>query len=412
MKTKMEYPPNLNQLGQRAFQHLRYLSETVGPRPLGSPALQQAGETLRDGLRAAGLQVSEQRLPVPLWEAFACTLEVDGEALPAYANTFSPACQVEAEYVPLAVLAELEAADLHGRIALLVGDLSWGTGHGARQSAYYPEGTARLFDLLEAKQPAAVLSVCPRPGSRERMLQDWLFPLPSASVPLEVGAALLRRADRAKLRLRIDSRSQPGHFANVIARLPGRGAGRIVVMAHYDSMPDTPGAVDNASGAALLLALAETLAGQPGEVELEFLACCGEEMGGVGVAHYLQQPEAAVEETLAVINMDAVGQLMGPNTITTLAASGELTAALQAVQLRHPGSLWVDPWYESDHSAFIWRGVPAVALSSRGFDQVMHSPQDTSQYVSPARLEQAGAIVLDVIAALADKTPQWCRGEG
>jgi aminopeptidase YwaD len=409
MKSISKQPETHSHLGQRAFQHLRFLSESIGPRPLGSPELIQAGDYLHDGFRAAGLPVTAQRLTVPVWQAQNCSLEMDGETLPAYANTFSPPCAVEAPCVPLAVLPELEAAELHGRIALLYGDMCWGTGHGARQSAYYPDNTARLFALLEARQPAAVLSVCPRPGSRERMLQDWLFPVPSASVQLEVGAALLNRAGAAQLRLHIDSQTQPGRFANLVAMRPGGAAGRIVVMAHYDSMPDTPGAVDNASGAALLLALAETLAGQPAGIGLEFLATCGEEMGGVGVAHYLKQPEAALDEVLAVINLDAVGQLMGPNTVTTLAASEAMQAALQAVQARHTGSLWVDPWVESDHSAFIWRGVPAVAVSSRGVDQVMHTARDAANWISPTRLDQAGALVLDVIAALADKTPAWCR---
>jgi len=50
-------------------------------------------------------------------------------------------------------------------------------------------------------------------------------------------------------------------FRNIIATLPGllHPEQRVVVLAHYDTVADTPGADDNASGVALLLELAEIL---------------------------------------------------------------------------------------------------------------------------------------------------------
>ncbi len=55
-------------------------------------------------------------------------------------------------------------------------------------------------------------------------------------------------------------------MANVIAEVPGRGPGSILLGAHYDSVPDVtdaPGADDNASGVAVLLDLAARLVREP-----------------------------------------------------------------------------------------------------------------------------------------------------
>ncbi len=61
---------------------------------------------------------------------------------------------------------------------------------------------------------------------------------------------------------------------NLIAELPGRERRKeiIVVGAHYDSLPGSPGANDNASGVAALVALARTFAGDPQERTIRFVA--------------------------------------------------------------------------------------------------------------------------------------------
>jgi hypothetical protein len=71
--------------------------------------------------------------------------------------------------------------------------------------------------------------------------------------------------------------SKPCH--NIEAELPGRGSGILVIGAHYDSVSGAPGANDNGSGVAAMLALARRFAGQPGERTLRFVAFVNEEPG-------------------------------------------------------------------------------------------------------------------------------------
>ena len=65
--------------------------------------------------------------------------------------------------------------------------------------------------------------------------------------------------------------------ANLIAETDGVGAAYYVVGAHYDTVPGTPGADDNASGVAVLLELGRRLASRPPPVPLRLVAFTLEE---------------------------------------------------------------------------------------------------------------------------------------
>lgn len=398
--------PNLS--GDTALRHARHLSVTIGPRPVGSAANTRAAAYLQTNLAELGWEVETQMLEVPAWEPLGTTLTLAGRPWPAEASLFSPECDVTAPAVAVGTLAELRAADLAGRIALLYGDLCAGTGLSARRAVYFPERDGQIMDLLEAKRPAAVLAVHSKAHSLETLFHDWLFPLPSATVPAEAGRELLR-AGGAPLALRIASRRGPAASVNVRARLAGVRPERVLLLAHFDSVPGCPGAVDNASGVGCLLALAEALAARRPALSVELLAVNGEEVGGPGDLTYLEHGAATLAEVLAVINLDGVGGWVGCNTVTSLGASAEFQALIAANANRYPGLAPVEPWYASDHTAFVMRGVPAVALSSNGVSDIMHTPADTAEWLSAAKLAEAGGLALDLTRALAERAPGWTR---
>lgn len=94
--------------------------------------------------------------------------------------------------------------------------------------------------------------------------------------------------------------SSSGKLTNVIGHIPGKLAGSLIVGAHYDSRPyagAAPGAEDNGSGVASLLAIAKVL--KMSKVvpkrSIYFVAFAGEEPGLVGSAHFAQ---ALMQEAL------------------------------------------------------------------------------------------------------------------
>jgi len=68
--------------------------------------------------------------------------------------------------------------------------------------------------------------------------------------------------------------------------------------------------------------------------------------------------------------------------------------------LKYPGVVKVEPWPESNHSTFSFRGVPALAISSIGARNIAHTPQDRLEMVSPARMLEATQLVLDIASSL------------
>jgi Zn-dependent M28 family amino/carboxypeptidase len=304
-------------------------------------------------------------------------------------------------------LSELRVADLDGRIAVLHGDLTAGTGYPAKSAYYFPDRDAEILRLLDEKKPAAVITVHSRTGSLQRLISDWQFSIPSATVPAEVGLVLLRHHEQP-MQLQIDSQQKAGQFCNVVGRV-GKQDRRITLIAHFDTVSDSPGAIDNGSGLAALLTLAEFLARQPLHIALEFIALNGHENGGVGIAEYMRSHSGDLDGVVAAINMDGVGQVLGPNTIATFSECASLSQEAAAAIAEFPGVVPVDPWFQSDHSPFSRRGIPTVAISSTGVANVMHRPSDTLDWVSVAKVEEVVQVVRALVARLEDKPAGWCR---
>jgi aminopeptidase YwaD len=406
----------LHDIGRAAFKHLEHLCQEIGPRPVGSRGNLAAVEYIQRALQDCGLDVSLQEFPCPLWEEIETHLALSGRHLKAgrpsdaivTANAFSPPCDVTAATVALGTVTELEEADLTGRIGLLYGELTKGTGIGARNAVYFPEHHQRIVELLEQKRPAALITIHAKIGSLERLIRDPEFTIPSATVPTEVGLTLLRNGDQP-FHLTIDTRASPAQFSNVVAARAGGRPGRIALLAHFDTINSSPGAVDNGSGVAVLLALAEALSRRDLPLSLEWILVNGEENGGLGDAAYLRERGDTLDQMLVVINLDGVGQQVGANTITVTGASQPFQDRVRDVHRRYPGVVWSDPWYESDHSAFLWRGVPCVPFTSIGVANIDHLPADNLAWISPAKLGEVASLVAELIQVLQDKSPEWCR---
>ncbi|HTU26241.1 MAG TPA: M28 family peptidase [Pirellulales bacterium] len=102
--------------------------------------------------------------------------------------------------------------------------------------------------------------------------------------------------------------------SNLIAELPGtRRAGEIVVLgAHYDSTPTTPGADDNASAVAVLLEVARRMRSRPCERTIRFVAFTCEEMphfhtGDMGSQVYARACRALGERIVGMLCLEMVG---------------------------------------------------------------------------------------------------------
>lgn len=383
------------------FRHLKALSVEIGARPGGSVGNQAAAAYIESVYRRCGLAVEVQEFACPAWEELGAWLCLQNSALPVAANPYSPSCLVTAPVTPVHTRAELEQLDLEGKLAVLYGELvrrplppkAW---------RFKDEADVRVVELLEAKRPAAILTVQHRRGEIERLIEDWEFHAPSATVSAEVGALLLNRVGE-NVRLRIDTRHSRSTTANVIGRLPGLTRQQLVLCAHYDTKVDTPGASDNASGVAVMLALAEQLCRQEQPYSLEFIAFTNEEYLPAGDDEYVHRRGGAIDQIDVVLNFDAVGLRQGPNSVAAFNLTPALQADVEQTIARFPEVRWVNPWFESNHATFAIRGTPCLAFTAQTDEQHYHLRSDTIEQISRARLDEMVQIGGDLVEMLSQR---------
>ncbi len=103
---------------------------------------------------------------------------------------------------------------------------------------------------------------------------------------------------------------QPVDYSeNLIARLEGTVfPNRVfVVGAHFDTIANTPGADDNASGVAGMLEVARILAGRNMPWTIEFVAFTLEELGLYGSYHYVADALAQGKDIFGFVNFEMIG---------------------------------------------------------------------------------------------------------
>jgi Peptidase family M28 len=118
---------------------------------------------------------------------------------------------------------------------------------------------------------------------------------------------------RAGLQPRRDSYEIDGLAChNIEAEIRGTRPEIVVIGAHYDSVLGSPGANDNGSGAAALLALARRFAGKPAGQTLRFVAFVNEEppyfqTEQMGSLVYARRCKARGDQIAAMISLETIG---------------------------------------------------------------------------------------------------------
>ena len=130
---------------------------------------------------------------------------------------------------------------------------------------------------------------------------------PTAFVSIADSARL---EDGMRVRVKIGGRFVPGRRErNVIADIPGRGDGHVIVSAHYDSVWRGPGAIDNATGVEGVRRVGEALTGRELEHGVRLIAFAAEEIKLTGSRYYVDEANLRdeLDEVLGVVNLDCIG---------------------------------------------------------------------------------------------------------
>ncbi|TFW29022.1 M28 family peptidase [Duganella callida] len=174
---------------------------------------------------------------------------------------------------------------------------------------------------------------------------------------------------------------------NVAAVVPGTDpklkSEVVIYSAHWDHLGIQPrdgeakadtifnGAVDNASGAAALLAMAAEAQRHPAKRSQMFLWVAAEEQGLLGSAAYAASPLWPLAKTAANLNLDSLNFVGATRDIgtqgserTELGKMAETTAKAMGMKIAEAKPDLGGGYFRSDHFNFAKRGVPAFSIES------------------------------------------------
>lgn len=192
-----------------------------------------------------------------------------------------------------------------------------------------------------------------------------------------------------------------GASVNVVAEPPGFDVNQphVVIGAHLDTVPQAPGAEDNASGVAVMLELARMLREEPAALPVRLVAFGAEESRGKGASmyafgsrHYVAQLTSAQRSAVrGMVSLDRVGVR---SATVPVCFGGRGTPALAEALRRAAENVVTKACRNraSDHVSFESVGIPAARLGSVPY-AAYHSARDVPRVVDLRQLERTGAAV-------------------
>ncbi len=160
---------------------------------------------------------------------------------------------------------------------------------------------------------------------------------------------------------------------------------QIVVGAHMDAVPGSPGADDNGSGTAGVIELARILADVETDMTFVFVTFDAEEVGLHGAYHYADDAFARGDNIVYMFNLDMVGATGNTDQVTVYHGTetgyselyNQLADSLLGLTGHMSGNI-----AQSDHWAFTQLGYTATFLIEYVFSPVYHTPQDSTTFMS------------------------------
>jgi hypothetical protein len=332
-------------MSAEALTHMRRVWEdlvALGPRMPATAAMDRTTEILVAALGDDGAAVRRHRFSVRDWRPGPSRIEIGGTRLECMPMIQSPG-----------------TAGVRGRLA-----------HGGVQDIWGMHAWRRYLVVADDDGIGAMI-LARRDGEA--------IPEPMLPGALGLPHVVVGRDDIDALDAAVESRAEvcvtseavlgpDVELANLVLEQPGEAGARLLLCAHVDSVYTTAGAYDNASGAALLTALARSLPRNRADVAIDCVWFNAEEwamQGSAALAH-----ERADDWDL-VINLDGIGR--GPTL--ELWAGPEWFAAWMLGLIGHRCELHFPPPDGSDHAAFERRGLP-VAMFTHNDQEIIHTARD------------------------------------
>jgi len=365
----------------RAMEHIRHLSEGIGPRPAGSEQEREAADYIATQLDTAGYDTQIEEFTFEAERDDSVVELPGGVLLRGLAMQGSPNGEAAgtAVHAGLGRPEDLAGGDLRGKVVI------------------FERGTVTFGDKARAAEAAGAIGVIivnDEPGLFLGSLgDDTEVSIPVIGVAGEDGDVLEEAIGE-----RISAIADAGRETTTSQNVVGRHGDRCFAYlgAHYDSVTVSPGANDNASGTAVALEVARA-----NPVDGLCVVLFGaEELGLFGSQDYVANHLAGTGRFM--LNVDMAGRWDGPVVVGNDDLTDEILAALDNAGVEGFENGAFPPYASSDHVSFASVGVPSVTFNA-GDDRAIHTAQDTMDRIDEGAVGRFLAAVDAALDALVDR---------
>ncbi|MFW9935287.1 MAG: M28 family metallopeptidase [Candidatus Thorarchaeota archaeon] len=376
--------------GSRAFGVCRYLAQTIGERVQGLESTITTKEYLCNQLIEHGLEkVHAQAFPVLTSRQKKAYIHFGNRTFEGLSFGLSGTTGSEGITGPIAKYTSWswnpsadELASFSNKIVVL----------------YTRDFSQEVVHKLIQARVRGIIHVTYEPGIPVKLPMGFIYSglktgdfdllPPIVSINYRDGAKLL--SNSRDVTIQTDVTILQSESFNILGEIPGRESDAIVLSAHYDSVPYSPGATDNAGGTAILMELARIFAETTPRWTLRFVACGSEECALQGSRYYCRSQPDGLQENKLNLNFDVHGARIGHLAVGVLGGKRLRARVGQAITPWNPK---IQPGPTGgDNRIFAYYGIPAVHWWFGGGANFLlnHTSHDRLDMVAPQSLEFAG----------------------
>ncbi|MEZ4503376.1 MAG: hypothetical protein R3C39_12180 [Dehalococcoidia bacterium] len=369
--------------------------EGFGIYRTGWPGDDRSAEWMRDELAAAGIEASLERFPFPRVELRRARLDLGGghviEGVPLYDGGFTPAGGIDGALVPP------DASDLFGAIVVA----------NDNDPDFALPRIAEQVERLEAEGVIGLVLVKSDPKGAITVINAERIEHPFALPVLQVGRSDARELASAMIMngegvLEIDGERLRSRALNVVATLPGADpeAAPIGVMTPRSGWFTC--ASERGGGIAILLGLAEALAGRDRKRTIELVASSGHELHHQGLQAYLEARRGIEASAHAWLHLGAnIGTSTGPVRVES---NEDGLRTLAETSMREAGVERFEVITQKGGEARNIDEAGGRYISFRGGNDYFHSPNDTFDVACDADLASgSGRAALAIVERWLDE---------
>ena len=386
-------------------RHIHYLCREIGCRFTGSRGSYKAIHYIAAQFKQHVANVRLEEFDAFSWDyqlARLKTVEGPVECLPVSYTASTRKGGIEGEVVVIEGEEDLDfkIQKLKGKIGLYFGDCDFGNNPDGYKRIIHSglKGLIMLWHSFITPWPIAI-----------GLAPSWIKygRLPMVSISYENACHLLSR-NISRVRLEIKSSLKTVKSSNVIGEIPGRdmAAETVIICGHHDTVPDSMGAFDNASGTATVLELARLFRHSKPRRNLKFIVFGAEEQLSLGSVAYVRAHAREMRRVVFALNTDDVGAVFGKNRIFVSGPSkAQDWIKKTCTHLDYAAETIIGANPYGDQFPFNVFGVPSAWFYRPGCTSGQpryHSREDTADKISIPAMVAMLKVQSSLLARLAD----------